>query len=260
MSQMLRAWYVFLALGFLSFILTAFEVRPPFLLSSTVALPHNILFRAGNNLRTSTETILERRDLRKEIKDLRQELYQLHSENNDLRIQLERHREALGVRLFQAPGLFGTASVIGIDPSEMRAHMTLGAGKKQGVRKFMPVTVPEGLVGLVFSLTENSSSVRMITDPSSRVGVTVLGKDGQGIAVGELGGLVRVIEYYQERNIEVGDQVVTQSRGGRFPRGIMVGEVIQVFPKDPNRLQVEFLVRPAANLNNILEVALINPL
>ena len=58
-------------------------------------------------------------------------------------------------------------------------------------------------------------------------------KGGQGIAVGEVGNLIRVIDYSKDKAVSVGDLVETQSRGGLFPRGILVGEVISIFPKGP---------------------------
>ena len=92
------------------------------------------------------------------------------------------------------------------------------------------------------------------------MGVTVEGKGGQGIAIGEVGGLVRVIDYFVDEALEVGDRVETSSRGGLFPRGILVGEIIRVDPQDPNSLRQEFLVRPAVEVQNLLEVALIEPI
>jgi len=75
-----------------------------------------------------------------------------------------------------------------------------------------------------------------------------------------LGGLVRVIDYFLDEPLEVGDRVETSSRGGLFPRGILVGDIIRVEAPDPNSLRQEFLVRPAVEVQNLLEVALIDPI
>ncbi|MDQ3460213.1 MAG: rod shape-determining protein MreC, partial [Deinococcota bacterium] len=60
--------------------------------------------------------------------------------------------------------------------------------------------------------------------------------------------------------VEPGDLVETSSRGGLFPRGIVVGTVVQVKPRDPNSLRTELIVRPAVDLRGLLEVALIEPI
>ncbi len=260
MSDLLKAWYLFLALSLLTFIFTAFVGAPPYLLSSFVAAPHDLLYRTGHNLRNTTLSLVDRRDYREEIARLREQVSGLRSENRQLEVTLGRYKEALQVREFQSPGVVGTAPVVGVDPSQLLARITLGEGEADGVRPNMPVTTPAGLVGIVTDVRENRATVRAITDPESSVGVTVQGRGGQGSAVGEVGALVRVTSYYEDEPIQVGDLVETSSRGGLFPRGILVGEVIEVLPKDPNKLQIEFLVRPAAAIENLLEVALIEPL
>ena len=84
-------------------------------------------------------------------------------------------------------------------------------------------------------------------------------KGGQGVAVGEIGGRVRVVRFVEDEPVAVGDVVETSSYGGLFPRGVRVGVVDEVLPPDPNDLRRTFLARPAADLSTLLEVALIAP-
>ncbi len=260
MSDVLKAWYVFLGLSLLSFVSMAFIGQVPYQLSSIVALPHRVLFQASSNLRGAVESSIEKHNFLEEVNSLTKEVSELKAQNRQLELQVERYQQILGVRQFQSPSARITANVTGIDSSLLLSRLTLGAGSADGVIKYMPVTIPEGLVGIVTDVSSQSSMVRTVIDPESRVGVTVRNKGGQGIAVGELGNLVRVIDYSEDKSVSIGDLVETQSRGGLFPRGILVGEVIHLFPKDPNSLQVEFLIRPVANIHNVLEVALIEPL
>lgn len=260
MSDILKAWYIFLGLCLLSFILMTFIGTVPYDLSSVVALPQQITFRVSSNLRTVLESARARHNFLTEISYLEKEVAKLKAQNRKLELKVERYQQVLGIREFQSPNAEIIASVIGIDTSALLSRLSLGVGAADGVTKYMPATVPEGLIGIVIDLTKYSAVVRTILDPQSRVGVTVRDKGGQGIALGESGNLVRVTGYYEEKNITVGDVVETQSRGGLFPRGILVGRVIQVFPKDPNSLYIDFLIRPAANIHNVLEVALIEPL
>ena len=238
----------------------AFIGKVPYQLSNLIALPHRFLFQASSNLRSTIESTTARHNFLDEIAFLENEVSKLKEQNRQLELKLERYQQILGVREFQSPSARITASVTGIDSSLLLSRLSLGAGSTDGVIKYMPVTTPEGLVGIVTAVTNHSSKVRTIIDPESRVGVTVRHKGGQGIAIGELGNLVRVINYSENLAVSVGDLVETQSREGLFPRGILVGEVIRILPKNPNGLQIEFLVRPAANIHNVLEVALIEPL
>jgi rod shape-determining protein MreC len=123
----------------------------------------------------------------------------------------------------------------------------------------MPVTVPQGLVGLVTAVGSDSASVRLVSDIESRVGVTVRGRGGQGVAIGEVGGRVRVVNFIERDPVRVGDLVETSSYGGLFPRGVLLGEVVEVLPKDPNELRNAFILQPAVDFSTLLEVALIAP-
>ncbi len=238
----------------------SFIGKVPSQLGNLIALPHTLLFQVSSNLRGAIESSIARHNYLSEIDSLKREVAELQTLNRQLELQVKRYQQILRVREFQSPSAKITASVTGTDSSSLLSRLSLGAGSVEGVVKHMPATVPEGLVGIVAAVNNHSAIVRTITDPESRVGVTVRNKGGQGIAVGEIGNLVRVIDYSKDKEVNLGDLVETQSRGGLFPRGILVGEVISISPRDPNDLQIEFLVRPAADIPNVLEVALIDPL
>lgn len=259
MSSLLRAWYVFLGLGFLTFLLTAFLGRVPFQLSSGVALPTRIFFQVASNIRDTAISAADRRKAIAENEALEARVGNLETQNRALQIELERLRQLLSVRETQSPGAFLTAPVTGISISNLQGQLTLGRGSNDSVVKNAPVTVPAGLVGIVTEVTPRSSVVRTIVDPESKVGITVRGRGGQGIAVGEPGGGVRVINFIEDDTIEVDDIVETSSRGGLFPRGIVLGRVVEVPERDLNDLRIEFIVEPAVEVTTLSEVTLIEP-
>lgn len=259
MSSFFRAWYLFLGLALLTFVFTAFIGTVPHDVSAFVALPHNLPYRAGVNARRSLIQLAERRDLLAEVRRLDAEVGELREANRQLNLEVGRLREALSVRENQAPGVLATASVIGGSSGPAISRLTLGKGARHGVTANMPVTVPAGLVGLVTEVAPTSSVVRTILDPESRIGVTVRDKGGKGIAVGELGGRIRVTRFIEDETLEVGDEIETYSEGGLFPRGLLVGEIEEVLPPDPNELRRTFFVRPAVDLSTLLEVVLTAP-
>lgn len=257
MSNLLRAWYVFLGLGFLTFVFSAFTGQVPYRLSSAIALPNQLFFRLATNLRETAKSMVDRRNIRAENEDLKQQLAGLATEKRALEIQLERLEQLLQVRETQSPAAVLTAPVTATSSSPILRQLTLGRGSNHGVIPNMPVTVPAGLVGLVTDVTANSSSVRTITEPLSKIGISVRGKGGQGIAVGEIGGKVRVINFIEDKPIQVGDMVETNSRGGLFPRGLLLGTVVETPVRDPNDLRIEFVVEPAVDVMTLQEVTLI---
>lgn len=259
MSSFLRAWYLLLVLGLMTFIVTAFIGRAPTVLSATIAIPHQIPYRAGVNLRASLATMIDRSDLRAENLALRSALAAERERFRRLELEVVRLREVLAIRDAQSTGVLTTAPVIGGSSGELVDRLILGIGRSAPIEAGMPVTVPEGLVGIVTDVVAQRGIVRTILDPESRVGVTVRDKGGQGVAIGDVASGVRVVRFIESTPVEIGDVVETSSYGGLFPRGVRVGTVVGVDPRDPNELRRSFLVEPAADLSVLLEVALIAP-
>jgi rod shape-determining protein MreC len=79
------------------------------------------------------------------------------------------------------------------------------------------------------------------------------------VAVGDLGGRVRVDRFITDESVEVGALVETSSFGGLFPRGLLVGVVEEVLPQDPNELRRSFRVVPAVDLATLTDVVLFTP-
>ena len=257
MSSVLRAWYVFLALGLLTFTLVAFVGQPPYALSSTISFPHQLFYRTGANVRNVALYMADRRNVRVENNVLKEELDALATDKRRLEIEVERLSNLLEIQATQSSGAVMTAPVASLSSGAIIRELKLGRGELHGVKENMPVTALGGLVGIVTNVNARSSTVRTLTDPQSRVGVTVRDRGGQGIAVGMPGGRIRVINYIEEDPIELGDSIETSSRGGLFPRGLTVGEIIDIPTRDPNSLRIEFVVQPAVDATTLLDVTLI---
>lgn len=259
MSNFLRAWYVFLALGLATFVGSAFVGRAPTTLSATVALPQQIPYRIGVQLRETLASMVDRRALRVENRALRDALAEERQRARNLELDVARLEETLAIRDAQSPGVVTTAPVVGGSSGVTVERLVLGTGRSAEIRPNMPVTVPAGLVGIVTEVAAGRAVVRTILDAESRVGVSVRGKGGQGVAVGEIGGRVRAVRFVESEPVEVGDVVETSSYGGLFPRGVRIGVVVETLPPDPNDLRRSFLIEPSADLSTLLEVALIAP-
>ena len=257
MSNLFRAWYVFLGLGLLTFSLVAFIGQSPHAISSAITLPTQLLYRAGTNLRTVFISATDRRNLRAENERLIKQVNRLETENRRLEIELERLNDLREVKNQQSSGAVMIVPVASISPGAILKSLTLARGNVHGVKPNMPVSAVEGLVGIVTDVTARTATVRTITDPQSRVGVTVREHGGQGIAVGMPGGRIRVVNFIEDVPIRVGDTIETSSRGGLFPRGLKVGHIIDIPERDPNSLRIEFVVKPAVDITTLLDVTLI---
>ena len=103
-------------------------------------------------------------------------------------------------------------------------------GSTDGVAKNMTVISDGGLVGVVKSVTSNSSIVLLMSDPTFKVGVRIVGTQGIGVISGQGGDsyLLQLLDATGE--IKVGDKLVARgSENGRpYVPGVPVGEVIKV--------------------------------
>jgi len=117
------------------------------------------------------------------------------------------------------------AAVIGRGADHWWQQITLGKGKQAGIERGFMVSAPGGLVGRVTSVTAHTSRVLLISDPSSRVGVTISRSRYMGYMRG-LSADRAVMEFYDKvPDVQIGDLVATSPFSKLFPPGIPVGRV-----------------------------------
>lgn len=260
MSSWRRAALVFLGLLFLSMVATRFQVVASSAVTAAI-LPVTQGFNVvADNLRAAWTTLLEDRDLKTENTVLKTENDRLRAQNEQYSRELSRLRQAQLIRDTQAPNILGIASIIAVDPSPLLSRLTVNRGADSGVKRFMPATVPAGLVGQVTSVAASSSVVTTLVDPESSVGVTLArNRGGRGLAVGQPPDRLRA-SFPATLDLQVGDELVTSSLGGVYPVGIKVGTVEKVLPLGPNDVNRTVIVKPAVDVNTLEEVAILGRL
>jgi len=143
-------------------------------------------------------------------------LEQLERENRRL-------RGLLGLSTATARAL--PAAVISRDPSGWWQQLRIGRGSLQGVRAGDAVLAPGGLIGIVSSVTPGTASVRLLTDPGSRVGVWL----GRGRHSGLLSGIgtARPVLRFLEKDPDArpGDVVYTSPASTLVPPNLPVGVI-----------------------------------
>ncbi len=219
-----------------------------------LALPH----RLGLNLKASWAALSERGRLLGENQALKTELAQLQSENAQLKVELARLERALEIRRAQAPRVVAIAPVVGEDLSGLYRRLLLGMGARQGLRPGMPVTAPQGLVGLVVEVEEDRALVRTLLDPEGQIGVRPAQGPGRGIARGAPPGRL-VAEFPPSVRLKPGDLVVTGAVLGLFPDGIPVGRVEQV-EEVQGGLKLRAWLKPLVDLSLLEEVYILGAL
>ena len=118
------------------------------------------------------------------------------------------------------------ARVMSWDASGDRT-ITLDKGEQDGVVKGAAVIVPEGVVGRVFSASAHAARVLLVSDRNSGVDAIVQRSRVRGIVQGRESDCE--LKYVKRgADVEIGDTVVTSGLDSVFPKGVLIGEVVQV--------------------------------
>ncbi|WP_027725851.1 rod shape-determining protein MreC [Tuberibacillus calidus] len=205
------------------------------------------------------ENIEEIRNVYKENKKLKAELRdyaELHAKYYDLKSKYENLEKQLHVDALSASKAH-IAPVIGRSFDQWNQMIIVGKGSQSGIQKGMAVLTPEGFIGRVTSVSQFTSEVTLITDPSdnnqiSAFVVTKGGKKYNGMIEGydQNKHVLLLKKLPIDAKIKKGDFVMTSRLGGVFPDDLLIGKVVSVKP-DPYGLTKVCEVEPAADFNNI---------
>lgn len=190
------------------------------------------------------ETLLQNAKLQ----EYQQRLEELENQNKRLKglLDFKVERSAVGV----------SAPVIGRSADHWWQQLVLGRGKSAQVNVGDLVMAPGGLIGRVFEATNSTSRVLLLSDPSSRVGVTVSRSRYMGYLRGTSANRATMEFFDKVPDVRQGDVVVTSSFSCLFPAGLPVGRIESIdLSKSPAPEAVIVLSAPI----NSLEWAVIYP-
>lgn len=235
------------------------------------------LQRAATALVRSTgdlsQTVREVRELRARVAELEEQVNALTIENVRLReyeAEVVQLRGLLGfvetnpTWAFLGADVVGRSAcinapcgdVVGQEPNPYLRYITINVGQADGVAVGMPVVTGGAvLVGRVVETGLHTSKVRLVTDTGHSVAAMLQQSRATGLLVGQADGSLRMIYIPQEDTVRVGDVVLTSGLGGAFPRGLVLGQVIQVVKQDFALFQ-EAIVNPAVDYRRV-ELALV---
>lgn len=175
--------------------------------------------------------------LQKENAELKEKLRQLEGQlslTGELQQENERLREIANYHENNPQYEMVTARVIGKNPGYWFDTFTINVGRSDGIEQDMVAITPEGLVGRVMEVGNNWSKVISIADSRSSVSGMIERTRDNGVVRGSteadntLGGRCQMYYLPFENDLVPGDKVLTSGLGGVFPKGIVIGEVIEV--------------------------------
>jgi rod shape-determining protein MreC len=219
------------------------------------------------------QSVREARELRTQVDELQAQVNGLTAENVRLReyeAEAQQLRSLLNftsdypVTAFlgadvvsrEACDTFPCGEVIGTDPNPYLRYVTINVGAQQGVKEDMPVVAGGAvLVGRIAQVGPRTSKVQLLTDLDSAVAAVLQTSRATGLVVGQPEDTLRMEYIPQETSVITGDFVLTSGLGGVLPKGLLIGQVVEVQQMD-YELHQAAVVQPAVDLAH-LEVILV---
>ncbi|MGH9024580.1 MAG: rod shape-determining protein MreC [Acidimicrobiia bacterium] len=148
-----------------------------------------------------------------------------------------------------------TARVVSGAPGNFQETVEIDKGTGDGVEKGMPVVTGAGLIGTVTEVAADRSSVELVTDPDSTIGVRLVNTGTLGIAKGRLGEDELVLDFVAP-DVEVieEEQVFTSGlEESALPPDIPVAYVTSVNIGE-GALEQDIRLKPLADLEALEHV------
>ncbi|PJF30408.1 MAG: rod shape-determining protein MreC [Candidatus Thermofonsia Clade 1 bacterium] len=229
---------------------------------SLVSVPLSLLQQAVSGITRqiseTLNTLADLQDLRRRNTELERALINFQAELVELRELRADYQRLAALQNFRGANpdkQFLAATVIGRDTTGLLRSIIIDRGSRDGVRVGMPVVTELGLVGRIYRVGATSSQVQLITDTNSFVNARLQLTRAEGAVQGTAAGGLRMLYIPLADDVRDGDSVVTSGIGGKFPRGITIGQVTSS-RLDESKLFKEAQVRSLIDFNR-LEIVLI---
>lgn len=197
--------------------------------------------------------------------ELRKENIKLKNEIDSLRMENHHYRELMATEarlneLLQFKKTMDSpvipAQVIGRDPTGWFESVIIDKGKNAGLKINMPVVNASGVVGQLVAVSPNYAKVLLVVDQNSAVDCLIQRSREKGILKGLSPNICKLDYVLKTGDIASRDVAVTSGIGGVYPKGLPVGEVVEV-KDEPWEIFKTIKVRPAVDFSKLEEVLVI---
>lgn len=252
-----------------SLFLTSYSLRNPKIISLGSRLVQEVITPVQEVISVSSSTVggffdeyRALRDAKDRNDQLLSRLAVLEMENARLReFENENSRLAKLLSFKQSSKLEGVVGrVIGNDAANWVHSIVVNVGTNKGVAVGNPVVDGAGsVVGRVVASSSGSSQVLLITDRASSVDVMLQEKRTSGILTGSEQYECELSFVEFERDVQIGDRVITSGLDGIYPKSLAVG-VVSFVDKDTRGLFQKVSVTPHVDIKRLEEVLIITNL
>ncbi len=203
---------------------------------SVVRAPFDGIGRASDNAGDYFGAVSRNRQLAADLARARLELQRAAAD----RQALQQLRALMKVR-DPAVAPVAAARIVSATNGAAVRTAVIAAGSADGVAAGMPVRTALGLIGRTMETGSHSARILLLTDPSSRIPVTIVRTGQSALATGTNAALIELRDRGgNDVPLMAGDAVVTSGDGGIYAPGVPVGTIVDARSEPPR-------VRPAAS-------------
>lgn len=190
-----------------------------------------------------------RSSAKEEISELNKAILEL----SEIKAESERLRGLINIPILSEIEGIG-AKIIGQDSQAEALSYFINVGANQGIKVRMPVLTPEGVVGSIRRVYANSSIFVSALDPTHVLDGIVKRSRARMIVEGLGAPLLAQLKYLDRaQDIRVGDEILTSGLDASFPKGLLVGYVVELSRPRHGVLQ-EAKLRAAVDPGKLEEV------
>ena len=149
------------------------------------------------------------------------------------------------------------ADVITVTVEGNRNELTIACRKTNGLAKDQFVLGDECIIGTISDLSSRTASVKLFTDPTSRIAVTIGDLDIKKWMQGNGNKTAKIPLVSIEHKIKEGDNVFARKKAGFSDAPMIIGKVAQIKRDDKDPLFWDITVEPACDIEHLEDVAII---
>lgn len=168
------------------------------------------------------------------------------------------YRELLGMRDKYSDFVFEAAKIIDRGTSNWNSTLTIGKGNESGIEAGdCVVDSAYNIVGQVSEVGDGWSTIRTVIDTDINIGALVGDTGSAAMVVGDYAlmrqGLVKLTYLTSGAQVFEGDVLQASGKGGSFPRGLVIGTVVNVYTEAGGQID-SAAVKPACNPDSLTQI------
>lgn len=219
--------------------------------------------KIGNSIIDRQNAMEENEELQKENEELTNLVNALRQENQNLSqdtYKLQRLEELYDLDKRYSDYEKTGANVISKGSGNWFDIFVIDKGSEDGMKVDMNVIAGNGLVGIIYEVSDHYSKVRSVINDTSMVSAMVLSTQDNCIVKGSTEtmnkGYLEVVYLDKDSKVKEGDELVTSNISSKFMEGITIGTVTEV-EESTDDLTKTARIEPVVDFQHLKEVLVI---